>query len=532
MDPVRKGEAIVITVSKLAGLMSGGIVLTALLGGCSGAPESHLVLGDSSILEEDGGSDGMSIGPDTPGVEDAAGAELSAADFLPEARAVDDADSVLPPETVPDTGPQPCTQDSDCPDGLHCLTDAGTCVECVEYSHCDDATPCTFDFCDQTNVCIHKPVDAQCDDGNSCSLGDHCAEGVCVADTLIDCSDGNACTDDLCTGTGCDHPFNAAPCDDGDPCTTGDACAEGFCAPGPEPTPCSDGNPCTDDSCDPGSGGCTFPPNQAPCDDGNPCTLGDSCQAGQCQPGTQQAWCDDGNPCTQDSCTPGAGCTYTPQPGIGCNDGNACTTGDACNWSGACTGNSLNCDDGNPCTNDWCNPGNGCHNDAANGGWCDDGDPCTSGDTCNWGWCGGNPMNCNDNNDCTQDECSGGTCYHAQIPGCGEPTCKGSNCGFTQNAPCQCDSACKQYGDCCDDVCIYCGHQFCNCNPNCEGKSCGGDGCGGSCGQCPQGTHCDWWGKCQPCTCQGKVCGNDGCGISCGQCPPNQWCSSGQCVGW
>jgi len=56
------------------------------------------------------------------------------------------------------------------------------------------------------------------------------------------------------------------------------------------------------------------------------------------------------------------------------------------------------------------------------------------------------------------------------------------------------------------------------CVPNCTGKECGDDGCGGSCGTCQQGT-CNAQGKCE-CTpdCTGKECGDDGCGDSCGTC--------------
>jgi len=36
------------------------------------------------------------------------------------------------------------------------------------------------------------------------------------------------------------------------------------------------------------------------------------------------------------------------------------------------------------------------------------------------------------------------------------------------------------------------------CVPNCSGKQCGPDGCGGSCGTCPPGTQCTSSGLCQP----------------------------------
>ena len=61
---------------------------------------------------------------------------------------------------------------------------------------------------------------------------------------------------------------------------------------------------------------------------------------------------------------------------------------------------------------------------------------------------------------------------------------------------------------------------------DCNGKTCGDDGCGGSCGSCPAGDTCLANGTCV-CTpdCEGKICGDDGCGGSCGGC-----INGGQCV--
>lgn len=55
--------------------------------------------------------------------------------------------------------------------------------------------------------------------------------------------------------------------------------------------------------------------------------------------------------------------------------------------------------------------------------------------------------------------------------------------------------------------------------PLCAGRSCGDDGCGGSCGTCAEGLTCTA-GACVACTpsCEGKSCGDDGCGGSCGAC--------------
>ena len=72
------------------------------------------------------------------------------------------------------------------------------------------------------------------------------------------------------------------------------------------------------------------------------------------------------------------------------------------------------------------------------------------------------------------------------------------------------------------------------CVPNCTLKQCGADGCGGTCGACPQDEYCSDKGECFPngCEpdCEGKQCGDNGCGGSCGGCGENFECNgSGQC---
>jgi len=92
------------------------------------------------------------------------------------------------------------------------------------------------------------------------------------------------------------------------------------------------------------------------------------------------------------------------------------------------------------------------------------------------------------------------------------------------------------------------------CSPNCVGLECGDDGCGGECGNCQDGQSCAQGvcasqngcgdGNCEPgetlescpedcicvAKCQDKTCGNDGCGGSCGTCTRDQVCDAGQCV--
>jgi formylglycine-generating enzyme required for sulfatase activity len=70
-----------------------------------------------------------------------------------------------------------------------------------------------------------------------------------------------------------------------------------------------------------------------------------------------------------------------------------------------------------------------------------------------------------------------------------------------------------------------------DCLPDCGGKQCGSDGCGGTCGNCPFSTSCQN-GVCIPncqANCAGKECGSDGCGGLCGSCGFGQTCVNGTC---
>jgi hypothetical protein len=57
------------------------------------------------------------------------------------------------------------------------------------------------------------------------------------------------------------------------------------------------------------------------------------------------------------------------------------------------------------------------------------------------------------------------------------------------------------------------------CTPECAGRECGDDGCGGDCGLCPDIAPYCMDGlcamECAP-SCAGKACGDDGCGGDCG----------------
>jgi hypothetical protein len=108
-----------------------------------------------------------------------------------------------------------------------------------------------------------------------------------------------------------------------------------------------------------------------------------------------------------------------------------------------------------------------------------------------------------------------------------ETQCQGKQCG-----PDGCGGSCGScpVGAGCTPafVCVT------PCAPSCSDRQCGDDGCGGSCGSCELGASCDDAGTCVPdCTpsCTGRECGDDGCGGECGPCAPTDTCTDvGACV--
>lgn len=101
------------------------------------------------------------------------------------------------------------------------------------------------------------------------------------------------------------------------------------------------------------------------------------------------------------------------------------------------------------------------------------------------------------------------------------PACDGRQCGGDG-----CGGVCGACGD--DERCTADGR--CECVPDCRGVECGDDGCGGSCGSCEARATCELGAcvACQP-SCDGRACGDDGCGGSCGDCGAGTRCEGGQC---
>ncbi|MCH8242432.1 MAG: hypothetical protein IH897_07470, partial [Planctomycetes bacterium] len=94
------------------------------------------------------------------------------------------------------------------------------------------------------------------------------------------------------------------------------------------------------------------------CDDGIACTTDAFDAATGCANTPVDAACDDSNVCTTDTCDSALGCLNDGTGTIiGCDDGDACTTGDACQGdaAGTCQGtdtSAVDCDDLIACTAD------------------------------------------------------------------------------------------------------------------------------------------------------------------------------------
>jgi len=284
----------------------------------------------------------------------------------------------------------------------------------------------------------------------------------------LDCDDQNECTVDICKaleeGWECEHqPVTGSACDDGDPCTTGGQCQAGECLDTAPKCSDADENPCNDPACDPVTGDCLPPQTDGyPCNDGSVCTVGDTCQDSVCTSGDAKS-CDDQNVCTDDFCDPLAGCLHEPN-GKSCDDGDMTTVGDTCE-SGECVpGAFIDCEDDNVCTDDIADPQVGCKWVPAVGP-CDDFDVCTVDDQCAGGECiGGLPLDCGDDEFCTVESCH-------QVAGCVyEPLPDWTSCPGGLNYACL-------GGECL-------------CHANCDGKECGSNGCGGTCGECEPGEDC------------------------------------------
>ena len=175
-----------------------------------------------------------------------------------------------------------CQADADCGQ----LEDADLCngtliCDLTQFPHKCEVDPATVVVCPEPQgpegICLAAvcgPADGVCDvqpnhegyacsKGDKCTVGQECQLGECVGGVLLNCVDGNDCTEDSCDSlSGCVHDAIDGACSDDNICTAGDLCEEGVCVPG-APLDCTDENPCTADTCSPAAG-CLHTPTIAP----------------------------------------------------------------------------------------------------------------------------------------------------------------------------------------------------------------------------------------------------------------------------
>ena len=268
------------------------------------------------------------------------------------------------------------------------------------------------------------------------------------------------------------------------------------------------------------------------------CTV--DCEGKVC--GTDGCWgscgeCGDNEECTEGVC----GCVQDSAP---CNEV-CCPVGEVCFEDACCL---ADCD-GKECGDDGC--GGSC-------GECGDNEACKEG---NCG-CILDSVLCNDVCCLVGQVCFDETCCSIDCDGkeCGANGCGGRCGGCGENEECK-EGTCGCIADSmlCDDICCTVG-QVCFgeacCGADCDGKECGADGCGGSCGECGDNEECTegtcgciqesvlcgevccqvgqvcFTGGCCTADCDGKECGDDGCGGSCGACGELETCepSLGACT--
>jgi len=466
------------------------------------------------------------------------------------------------------------------------------CVECGQ--KCPGVTLCGNGVCNAGESCSSCPSDcgpcgpvcgdAKCDPaGNencqTCPTDcgpckPFCGDGVCASNPFggavetcsncpTDCGPCKpTCGDKKCDGSA-GETCKSCPGDCG-PCPP--ACGDGVCT---APTPFTPGETCQ--TCPIDCGKCAPKCGDFFCDK----VAGESCSncvqdCGQCPAQCGNAQCEPGENCLlcpKDCgvCPPNDGCLNSPVPGCGgCGcEKCVCDAEPFCcktAWDAACVNAcKTNCGGcGNVCKPQCA--GKQCGPDAC-GGACG---VCKPGETCTFtGVCVVPPKTCGDGickptdnesckvcpEDCGQCPavCGDGSC----VPGetcsscpkdCG--TCP-SVCGNSKCEPgetCQsCAKDCCPPANCGDLVCQAASGETCNtcpqdcgtcpCVPNCGKKTCGDNGCGGSCGKCTDKQYCSAQGQCVCAPqCAGKQCGDDACGGKCGTCATGKLCVGTQCV--
>jgi hypothetical protein len=228
----------------------------------------------------------------------------------------------------------------------------------------------------------------------------------------------------------------------------------------------------------------------------------------------------------------------TPTGGRGWSDDDASTSDDQAATSDSLTVGDTGATQTCPATRD-CR-GLSCGLDPICGvscGTCADGLRCQSGRcvmvgptcprdaNCGGRACGADPVCGTSCGSCASET----TCVNGQCQSTGPVCPRDAACGARR---CGLDPVCNTSCGSCTPPQTCTADGRCICVPRCDGRVCGDDGCGGSCGSCPGGTSCQS-GRCV-CVgrCAGRTCGNDGCGGSCGSCPSGFSCNAAGTCDW
>jgi formylglycine-generating enzyme required for sulfatase activity len=211
-----------------------------------------------------------------------------------------------------------------------------------------------------------------------------------------------------------------------------------------------------------------------------PCVCGDgSCEPFRCG----ERWSYSSRTCATDCAVCG---DWVCDPGEGISGPQACLEDCCVCGDGLCQGGD--CAEALPSSDFYCSPD-------CDGLECGDGE-CAPGE---------DPVDCPE--DCQRGECGNLACEPGEdagsCPGDCPDECGDCTCGAGESyATCPVDA-----GFCGDGYCVSaCAYllaedaltcpEDCLCEPDCQGRECGPDGCGGACGWCGQGLECDAAGWC------------------------------------
>ncbi|MFO0748410.1 MAG: hypothetical protein U1F43_22510 [Myxococcota bacterium] len=186
-------------------------------------------------------------------------------------------------------------------------------------------------------------------DATLCNGAERCEDFACVQGEAVTCPTtsptGNVCVVPTCvaaTGECKDAPRAGAPsCDDGQACTSGDHCVDGVCEGSARL--CDDELACSSDSCSEAAGGCTADvtgcecQDDGDCDDHNLCDGVEHCVDGHCAESSPVVCVAPTEPCMERVCQPASGsCKLQARAvSVACDDDDACTLGDHCGAGGA-----------------------------------------------------------------------------------------------------------------------------------------------------------------------------------------------------